>query len=116
MSLDDVIRRSDHPHTPASLTVDLRSLGVGAGDMVMLHVSLSSIGFIAGGAMGLLLAVLDALGPEGTLVMPAFSSDLIDPGLWREPGLPPDWIDPLSGSWPAYDPARTPTTGVGCVA
>lgn len=41
----------------------------------MVHSSLASLGFVPGGARGVIKALLRALGPEGTLVMPSHSWD-----------------------------------------
>jgi aminoglycoside 3-N-acetyltransferase len=51
---------------------ELRSLGLGAGDVVLLHASLASFGFVEGGAQTVASAFLAVLGEEGTLVTPAF--------------------------------------------
>ncbi len=56
-------------HTTAALTADLRRLGIAAGDLVMVHVSLRAVGPTQGRADGLVRAVLDALGPHGTMLM-----------------------------------------------
>lgn len=56
------------------ITDDLRRLGVRNGDCVMLHSSLSSLGPVDGGADAVVEAFLDALGPEGTLLTPAFTA------------------------------------------
>jgi aminoglycoside 3-N-acetyltransferase len=53
---------------------DLRSLGLTAGDIVLLHSSLSSIGHVEGGAVTVVRAFMDVLGEEGTLVVPTFGS------------------------------------------
>ncbi len=51
----------------------LKSLGVGAGDVVFVHSSLSSMGHVDGGAETVVDAFLDVLGPKGTLVVPTFT-------------------------------------------
>jgi aminoglycoside N3'-acetyltransferase len=55
--------------TPTSLAADLASLGVMAGDLVFLHVSLRRIGPVEGGALGVIEAVERAIGVDGTLIM-----------------------------------------------
>jgi aminoglycoside 3-N-acetyltransferase len=52
---------------------DLRKFGLRRGDIVELHVSLKSIGQVAGGARTVVHAFQDILGESGTLLMPAFS-------------------------------------------
>ena len=48
----------------------LRALGIGPGDLVLLHCSLSSLGHVQGGAEGLIDAVVAAAAPGGTVMMP----------------------------------------------
>jgi len=56
-------------HTRASLVCDLRRLGVGAGDVVMVHASLRAVGPVLGGADALIEAALEAAAPGGTMMM-----------------------------------------------
>jgi aminoglycoside 3-N-acetyltransferase len=114
--LDRVIAATDRPRTRASLSADLAALGVGPGQLVMLHVSMRSLGFVVGGATTLLDALFDRLGPDGTLMMPAHSADVSDPACWTAPPVPPAWVAEVRAALPAFDPARTPTWGVGVVA
>lgn len=54
----------------------LRELGVKRGDTVIVHSSLSSMGKVDGGPDAVIDALLDTVGEEGTLVMPAFSDNM----------------------------------------
>src|SRR5438552_17977302 len=47
-------------------------LGIGAGDDVFLHSSMRAVGVIVGGAEAAVEAVLRVIGPDGTLVVPAY--------------------------------------------
>ena len=51
----------------------LRALGVRRGGVLLVHTSFRAVRPIAGGPEGLIAALRDALGPEGTLVMPSWS-------------------------------------------
>ena len=51
----------------------LQTLGLGAGHIVCVHSSLSSIGYVEGGADAVVDAFLDVLGSTGTLVVPTFT-------------------------------------------
>ena len=51
----------------------LESMGLKAGDRVMVHSSLSSMGHVEGGAPTVLQAFLDVLGAAGTLMVPTFT-------------------------------------------
>ena len=52
---------------------DLTKLGIIDGDTLYVHSSLKSIGFVQGGADTVIEALLEAVGSNGTLVLPAFS-------------------------------------------
>jgi aminoglycoside 3-N-acetyltransferase len=51
----------------------LRRLGLVQGDLVQVHSSLSSFGHVEGGADAVVDAVLEAVGPEGTVMVPTFN-------------------------------------------
>ena len=53
------ISSSDKPVTVDSLVVDLRRLGIGEGDIVIVHSSLSALGWVCGGAQAVVQALLD---------------------------------------------------------
>lgn len=59
------------------LQEDLMRLGLQPGDTVMMHSSFKSLGPIEEGPSGLFFAIQDLLGPEGTLILPAFSYDSV---------------------------------------
>jgi len=49
---------------------DLHSLGVTSGDILLVHSSYRATGKAAGGPVGFIEALLEAIGPAGTLLMP----------------------------------------------
>jgi aminoglycoside 3-N-acetyltransferase len=57
----------------------LRRLGLGAGNTVVVHSSLSSFGRVEGGAATVVDALLEVLGPDGTLIVPTFN---FEPGVF----------------------------------
>jgi len=61
------------PHTRESLFHDLQTLGVAPADTLWVHSSYKSIGTVEGGAATVIAALEDAVGPQGTLLMPAFN-------------------------------------------
>lgn len=81
----------------------LRELGVEPGDVLVVHSSFRAVGPVEGGLTALILALMDAVGPEGTLVMPSMTDrddELFDPKrtpcrhlgivpdtFWRMPGV-----------------------------
>lgn len=60
-------------HTAASLTADLRRLGVEPGDLLFIHASFKSLGPVRGGAGSVVPALEVAVGPNGLILMPSFN-------------------------------------------
>ncbi|GGL83674.1 AAC(3) family N-acetyltransferase [Streptomyces fumigatiscleroticus] len=101
--------------TRGTLAAQLRTLGVRSGDTVLVHSSLSALGWVCGGAVAVVQGLLDALAPDGTLVVPTQTAELSDPALWSDPPVPEEWWSTIRTAMPAYDPLITPSTGVGVV-
>lgn len=104
------------PITPISLASDLQSLGVESGMLLNVHCALSRLGWVVGGAQGVIEALLAVLGKEGTLMMPAHSAQLSDPANWRMPPAPESWWQTIRAEMPPYHPDKTPTRNMGVTA
>jgi aminoglycoside 3-N-acetyltransferase len=116
MNESDAIQRTQgDPATVQSLRADLSALGVAPGMTLLVHSSLSALGWVCGGPVAVVLALEGVLGPRGTLVMPTHSGDLSDPADWENPPVPRAWWDLIRQTMPAYDPDLTPTRGIGAV-
>ena len=103
------------PVGTASLTTDLRALGVRPGAAMIVHSALSSLGWVIGDAPAVIAALAAALGADGTLAMPTHSGGLSDPAGWVAPPVPVEWHDRIRAEMPAYDPAITPTRIMGAI-
>ncbi len=112
---DYIGRTTGLPPTVESLARDLVALGLRPGLVVLVHSSLSALGWVAGGAPAVVEALTQVLGPDGTLVMPTHSSDLSDPAGWVAPPVPAAWHEHLRAHMPAFDAATTPTWTMGAV-
>lgn len=66
------LERTAQHFTREDLERDLRRLGIAAGDVVFVHSSLKSLGYVEGGADAVLDAMWNAIQPGGTLIVPAF--------------------------------------------
>jgi aminoglycoside 3-N-acetyltransferase len=113
--MEERIERCDDPITPKRIANDFRDLGVEAGDTLLVHSSLSSLGWVTGGQPAVVDALMEVLTTEGTLVMPTHSTQYGDPADWQNPPVPDDWEETIRTKRPAYRPAITPTRGVGVI-
>jgi aminoglycoside 3-N-acetyltransferase len=105
--------------TAGRITDDLRGLGVRTGQVLLVHASLRQIGHVQGGAETVVSALRAAVGTGGTVVVPAATSGNSDTSrthLERICGLTAAERDRFRAGMPAFDPARTPSTGMGRVA
>lgn len=57
------------------LVSEFRTIGVQPGDVLLVHSSYKSFGGVDGGPQTVVDALLEVLGPEGTLIMPTFNFD-----------------------------------------
>lgn len=81
--------------TREQLVRDLRNIGVSEGDALLVHSSLGKIGYVEGGAATVIDALLEVLGPKGTLAMPSFPAR----------GRNKDYLD----GHPVFDVRNTPS-------
>lgn len=85
-----------HPVDRAQIAREAAAMGVRRGGVLVVHSSLRSLGHVRGGAPAVIDGLREALGPEGTLVMPTFTFSIESWGLGE------------------YDPRHTPSR-VGAV-
>lgn len=64
--------------TRDDLVAGLQALGLHAGDLVQVHSSLSSLGHVVGGAETVVDALLETVGPTGTVMVPTFNHGQAD--------------------------------------
>lgn len=99
--------------TKNKLINDFTALGVKNGDNIIVHLSLSSIGWIVGGSRTFLEALLEVIGSEGTLVMAAHTNENSNPDEWCNPPVPKEWIETIKAEMPAFDVNNSPVRGIG---
>ncbi len=112
----NVIERTLKPNTIQSLKVDFANLGIKQGDILLVHSSLSQLGWTVGGPVSVIDALLNTIGKKGTLIMPAFTSGNTDPSEWHYPPVPKNWWIVIREYAPAFHIDKTPTRGVGIIA
>jgi aminoglycoside 3-N-acetyltransferase len=86
------------PVTRSRLAADLQDLGVVEG-MAMVHASLSSLGWVVGGSQTVVEALLDRLGPDGTLCAQASWEDIP----FGQADWPEEWRRAYEAELPGFD-------------
>ncbi len=110
-----IIANTPTPRTVSTLLHDIKALGVLLGDTVVVHSSLSAIGFVVGDEVAVIQALQQAVTEQGSIVMPAYSSAISDPALWENPPVPEAWWDTIRNEMPLFDPSPTPLYGLGVI-
>jgi aminoglycoside 3-N-acetyltransferase len=103
------------PITAKSIKKDLLALGVKPGMILLLHSSLSSLGWVCGGAAAVIEALESVLTRQSTLIMPTHSAGLSEPSLWENPPVPETWWQTIRDEMPAFQTDLTPTWGMGTI-
>ena len=63
------IDRLETPLTVAALSAQLQTCGLAEDQTVIVHMAMSKLGFVIGGAKAVILALLAAVGESGTIMM-----------------------------------------------
>lgn len=101
------------------LAADLWALGLRRGQDLLIHCSLSQIGWVDGGAATLLSAILEVAGPAATLVVPTETTwNSLTSNAFRAAteGLDDAERARHIARMPGFDPASTPSAGMGAFA
>ena len=110
-----VVNRTFKPNTITSLKRDFEAIGVKPGTVIIMHSSLSKMGWTVGDSVPVIRALMQILTLEGTLVMPTFTSGNSEPSKWEHPPVPEPWWDTIRNEMPAFEKNITPTRGMGSV-
>ncbi|MFF1921159.1 aminoglycoside N(3)-acetyltransferase [Streptomyces sp. NPDC058221] len=116
MSTAPALRVLTVSHSRARLAGHLARLGVERGGVLMVHASLRAVGAVDGGARAVAGALRDALGPQGTLVVPSFTPENSDTSPHyrsRVRGLGDRDREAVRAAMPAFDPATTAAPSMG---
>ena len=104
------------PVTKHDIISAVRNVGLKEGSTVMVHTSLSRIGYVCGGAQTVIEALIEVVGHEGTLMMPTQSWKNLDPKDGVHGDIEEEYWDIIRENWPAYDKRITPTNTMGAVS
>ena len=109
----DLVNATERPITKKMILKDLSDIGLKSGDTVMVHSSLSKLGWVVGREITVIDALLDTITPDGTLIMPAFSYIGGNPERWKYPPVPESWWPIIKDESPVFRPDVFPVSGVG---
>ncbi len=110
---------NDAIHSERQLAAHLSELGVEPGGVLIVHASLRAVGPVQGGPGAVVRAARRALGPDGTLVAPAFTPENSDTSTAyrdRVRGLGEEERAAVRASMEPFDPASTPAPLMGAFA
>ncbi len=108
-------RAQASPITVDLLKKDLTALGVKPGMVLLVHSSLSSLGWVCGKSVAVIEALEFILTSDGTLVMPTHSGELSEPSYWENPPVPEAWWQTIRDTMPAFQSDLTPTRQMGLI-
>jgi len=111
----NIIEQTTSPITVQQMIDDLGQLRLEAGQTVLVHSSMSKLGWVCGGTQAVIRALMDVLGDEGTLMMPTHSAQNTNPANWRRPPVPEAWWQTIRENRPAFDPSLTQTREMGAI-
>lgn len=112
----DTIAAVAAPVTEDSILADLRAMGVRRGETLIVHSAMSKLGWVCGREAAIIRALVRAVGPFGTVVMPAHSGDNSEPSKWSNPPVPESWFAIVRDTMPGFDRRVTATRAIGQVA
>ncbi|WP_305151015.1 aminoglycoside N(3)-acetyltransferase [uncultured Dubosiella sp.] len=107
----EVVAQTLAPHTFDSLREALLDLGIRKEDIVLVHSSLSKLGWIVGGAETVVQALKSV---AGTIVMPAQSGANSEPSYWQDPPVPASWWPRIRATMPPFS-RTSPVRAMGRV-
>lgn len=93
---------------------DIRDVGVREGNALIVHASMRAIGKVVGGADTVVEALLEAVGPAGAIMAPAFNGANYVPETWPEQLQDPDYRTEMENS--GYTPDGINVGEVGILA
>jgi aminoglycoside 3-N-acetyltransferase len=103
-------QKEKQPTSKRDLIKDLQNIGIKKGMNLMVHSSLSKIGWVIGGTQTVISALIESVGDEGTIVMPAATPYCLHPNSWDDLKIPKDWIPKIEEHLPVFDVNNTPTS------
>lgn len=103
-------QKGKQPISRQDLIQDFKKIGIENGMNLMVHSSLSKIGWVIGGPQTVVNAIIEAVGDNGTIVMPAATPHCLHPNSWDDIKISNDWISKVVEHLPIFNLNTTPTS------
>ncbi|MEG0265087.1 MAG: AAC(3) family N-acetyltransferase [Erysipelotrichaceae bacterium] len=101
--IEDVVTRKD-------IKRQLEAMGIQKGMLLLVQGNALDLGYISGGSQAMIDAIMDCVGYEGTIVMPSFTLDLVDPACMSKNHIDKEsWEDVRESSYPFNKKLSKPT-------
>ena len=114
-STDNQIVTISDPVTKTELIRALQKVSVTKNQIIEVHSSLSAFSYVIGGARTVVDALMEAVGEEGTILMPFQSSGNTEPSDWCNPAIVPELYSEIRSSIPSYHPLTSDIHGMGAI-
>lgn len=111
-----IVEQTKSPITISSLKKDFINIGIQKDDIVIVHSSMSKLGWVAGGPVAIIDALMETITENGIIAMPTMSTGNTDPKGWNYPAVPKEWWDIIRKEMPPYRPDITPVRGMGRIS
>ena len=102
MKMNDIVASTKFPNTIETITKDLKALGIEKGMTIIVHSSLSSIGWISAVRLRSRSINESCYGRRNDNNANAIFG-LSDPKHWSRPPVPEDWWQIIRDNVPAFD-------------
>ncbi len=113
MSLQDIINSSKFPITKDYLIKEFRELGIKNNDIIMVHSSVSSFGYIVNGAHDIIDALMEIV-TDGIIAVPGHTTINSKVEDWQRPPVPKEWFDIIKNNIKPTTKETEPN-GIGAV-
>lgn len=102
--------------TKKDLMKNFIELGVKPGMILEVHASLSSFGYVIGGAQTVVDALIDVVGYSGTILMPMHCSNNTEPTFWVNPPVEMGLAETIRENTPAFHKKESESVCMGDIA
>ncbi len=113
VQVENSLTKLKHIVTKEDIVKTLKKNGIKEGMVLEVHASLSSFGYVVGGAQTVVDALIDTVGYNGTLLMSMYCASNSEPTYWAQPTIPYTAIKNIRDQIPAFDKKNSDTYKMG---